>query len=248
LLVRPLVNGKDVGWFILDSGANMLLLSAKAAAAAGVKADGQLILNDHFPRPVGRVATFQLGPLHTEALVAAVGEAVPIAGEEIAGCCGYEVFAWAVVEIDFTTPAVALYEPKAYRREGLAWQSLWVYYRLPCAEAAFEGQRKGLFEIDTGSDRAVCFRAPYVQHLKLLEGRKVRPRPVWGLGGMAREQVGTLEYFEIGGHRFRGPTANFSAAYGPPYAVGHVGLELLGRFTVVFDYRSARIAFVNQEK
>jgi hypothetical protein len=250
LVVRPLINGKDVGWFVLDSGAGMLALSEKAAAAAGVKADGRFLLNDSLLRPVGRVSTFQLGPLHREGLVAAITEQPPflMVGEQIAGICGYEVFDRTVVELDVTTPTVALYDPTAYRREGLAWQSLWVYYRSPCVEAEFEGQRKGLFLIDTGAVSPVCFWAPSVQYHKLLEGRKVRRRLVYRFGGLSLEKVGELEYFELGGHRFQGPTAEFSEAYGPPYAVGLVGLELLRTFTVVFDYRSARIAFVKQKE
>ena len=66
VLVRPLVNGKDLGPFILDTGASGLVISKSAADAVGLDAFGEVHVsgvNGKVPCRFRRGTTVTLGPL-----------------------------------------------------------------------------------------------------------------------------------------------------------------------------------------
>jgi hypothetical protein len=114
--------------------------------------------------------------------------------------------------------------------------------------ARFEGGRDGYFRLDTGANGTLAFHAPAVRELGLLEGRKVVPGFGGGVGGHAESRDGKLEWFELAGHRFEGPTVSFSlaelGAFADRYTLGNIGQEFLGPFRIVLDYPGDRIAFV----
>jgi len=84
--------------------------------------------------------------------------------------------------------------------------------------------------------------------MKLLEGRTTQKTLMGGVGGMVTAATGTVDYFELAGHRFDKPRVTFSQSkVGPlstPFLAGNIGQDLLLPFTVVLDYTHYRIAFV----
>ncbi|GJP43425.1 hypothetical protein CLOM_g2886 [Closterium sp. NIES-68] len=104
LLVRPLINGQDVGYFILDSGASCFTIEPAVADSLGLASFGCVhTVTVHGPAECAfrRADSVQLGPLHiANALFVDVGGAALVQGvKPVVGICGYDVFRHAVVHV-----------------------------------------------------------------------------------------------------------------------------------------------------
>ncbi len=109
----------------------------------------------------------------------------------------------------------------------------------------FEGNRTGLFQLDTGNAGTVTFYDKFIAEEKLLEGRKVKEETTTGAGGAYKELSSSIEWFELAGYRFENPQAGFRiSGFSREGGVGNVGREFLSVFTVVFNYPERRIAFL----
>lgn len=258
LLVRPRVNGREAGWFILDTGAGALIVTPSAAEAAGMPALGRLAASG-----VGGTAeasfrksrTFELGPLRATGLTCVamdLGALTRVMGAPIDGICGYDLFSRAVVEVGAAPAAVALHDPERYRLPRGGWQQLSLAEKIPYVRARFEGGREGRFKLDTGSSIPVIFHSPAVERLALLKERQTTASRTGGVGGATESRTGTLEWFELAGRRFRKPEVRFSLArtgeLADAHALGAVGAPLLAPFTTVLDYARKRIAFLENEE
>jgi Aspartyl protease len=258
LLVKPVVNGEERGWFLLDTGAAALVIDDKVADAAGMTAFGRAsavgvggAVGARFRR--GR--SLRLGPLtmddpmyggiDLESLSTAIGT-------PIVGICGYDLFSRAVVEIDMERLRVSLFDRGKYELTRGNWQELEIVGRHPCVRCTFAGG-EGLFRLDTGAaPDTVTFNALAVERMRLLEGRETRPAALRGVGGTLQVQTGTLGWFEIGGYRFLRPRVNFATgrqgAFAGSYLCGNIGGVFLAPFLLVLDYGRSRIALVPREK
>ncbi len=258
LLVKPLVNGKDVGWFIFDSGAGAHVLAKGTVKELGLEAFGELpaigvggTVKTNFSKPntitLGR-AEFQ------EPFCIALDLAFldSVMGDHIAGIIGYGAFHRCIVEVDMEKNSVALFDPSNYdeARAQNRWQKLYQTARVACVEAEFEGH-KGIFKLDTGAaGSTVAIHAPIVEKFKLLEGRETSDTVTGGVGGMLKARKGKLQYFELGGHRAENIEATFATsrigAFDSTETLGNIGGELVKPFRIIFDYQQKRIAFVKR--
>lgn len=256
LLVKPLVNGKDVGWFILDSGAGVNVLSTRVTKELGLETFGEVgavgvggVVKSNWSRPksisLGRL-TIQ-NPVVVNIDLAFVDAPM---GTPIAGIIGHGTFHRSVLEIDFETAKVSLFDPKTYEEQQgkKNWSRLYVSGGISHVDAEFEGH-KGIFKLDTGAaGSTVAIHSPAVKKLKLLENRKLGDTQTGGVGGMQKAKSGKLKYFEIGGHRHDNIEALFSiaetGAFNDGEALGNIGGDLVKPFRMVFDYQNRRIAFV----
>lgn len=255
LLVRPLVNGKDVGWFLLSSGmeGNVLhmrtveKLELETYGEGETRAVGGAVKNSY-----SRPRTISLGRMTIhDPLVDIIALPDDDTGVPIAGIIGQPTFRCCVIELDYVTSQVALFDPKTYEKERgkKNWQRLYGLSGLG-VEAEFEGQ-KGIFRLGTSSQgNTVAIHSPTVKKLNLLEGRRVKDIFIRGYGGREAAKIGKLKYFEIGGHRREDVEAIFATsetgALSNPDVIGMVGGELVKPFQIVFDYQNRRLAFVKQ--
>ncbi|CAI5507010.1 unnamed protein product [Closterium sp. Naga37s-1] len=104
LLVRPRINGQDVGYFILDSGASCFTIEPAVADGLGLSSFGCVhTVTVHGPAECAfrRADSVQLGPLSiSNALFVDVGGAALVQGvKPVVGICGYDVFRDAVVHV-----------------------------------------------------------------------------------------------------------------------------------------------------
>ncbi|CAI5487311.1 unnamed protein product [Closterium sp. Naga37s-1] len=104
LLVRPRINGQDVGYFILDSGASCFTIEPAVADGLGLSSFGCVhTVTVHGPAECAfrRADSVQLGPLSiSNALFVDVGGAALVQGlKPVVGICGYDVFRHAVVHV-----------------------------------------------------------------------------------------------------------------------------------------------------
>jgi hypothetical protein len=257
LLVRAKVNGKDVGWFILDSGAGSNILTTRVVKELALEEFGALpalgvggSVKSSFSRP----ASLTLGPLTIQnPLVVGFDLSFldgPL-GAPIAGIIGYGTFYRSVVEMDLETPQVALFDPKQYPQNRVhdRWQKLYQTSRVSCVDAEFEGHR-GIFRLDTGAPGMVTIHAPAVEQFKLLEDRPTQETISGGVGGMVKARKGTLKYFELGGNRTENVTATFATqkagAFNSTETLGNIGHDLIKPYKIVFDYQNKRIAFLKR--
>ncbi len=253
LLVHPLVNGKDVGWFILDSGAGAMVIDLKVAEQLEMPAFGEILAvgaNGTTKARFRQGETFKLGPVTlsgTRYLELDLKFLTDAFGVPIGGICGRDLFARAAVEIDISTESVALYDPTRYRLEGATWQELFFSGRNPVVRARFEGDREGYFRLDTGAGQTVSMHSPAVERYKLLSGRETRATRSGGVGGSQESRAGKLTWFEFAGRRFEALEVEFAStsegAFSDVYTAGNIGAGLLREFRIVFDYGNKRIAF-----
>ena len=254
LLVHPRIDGKDVGWFIFDTGAGITVLDTKTVETLGLTRQGTVPAmgaGGSTQSGLARIGEFSLGPITiTDQLVLDlnIGFLSPLMGETIAGIVGYPVLARSVVSVDMQTPAVSIHNPAAFTLSSGEWSTLHVYERHPCVEGVLEGH-PGIFRLDTGAGaNTVTVHVPFVQRHALLDGRETTDSMFGGVGGMVKAKAGMVKSMTLGGHTHENFTAQFAiepkGAMADPYLAGNLGGGLVSPFIVTFDYRNNRIAFV----
>lgn len=256
LFVKPEIDGAERGWFLFDSGADLGLIDAKVADAAGMKKlePATLVGTDGNPRAgaMRKGATFRIGRLSfRDPLFLATDFSSSNAPlfEPRAGVIGYDVFARAIVEFVGHGERIAICDPRTYRLPaGGSWQKLFFLDSTPAVRARYGDKapgRYGLFQIDTGSPTSVGFYPEAVAREHLLDGRPTRAIEARGGGGLFTTHAGRLGWFEFGGRRFEQLPAEFrTGGIGRSGGTGLIGRDLLSRFTTVFDYPNRRIGFV----
>jgi len=257
LLVHPLVDGQDVGWFIFDTGAGTNCLALDAAeelelepfGAIGARGIGGTVKSPFF-----RAETLTLGPLELEAPILLGLDLAFLAqhfGVEVGGILGYELLSRCVAELDFSGPAIALHAPTAYTLPaGGSWETAELYARHPHVRGAFEGH-EGWFKIDTGAaGDTVTLHYQVVADLELLTGRETHAAQAGGVGGNVQTRTGPLASFRLGTLDFGPIEAGFSledtGAFSDDYVSGNVGGKLFTPYRLVFDYPGRRLGFVRR--
>ncbi len=259
LFVRPKIGGQEVGWFALDTGTGAGMTIAPAVAERlGMPAFGRVVQGGAGKLGTGRFREgkrFELGSMtiddsvYLELPQAFCDSMKKLFGFEFAGTCGYDVFSRAVVELDLKCSTAACYEATNYRLTRGRWEDLHLNRKIPCVHVEFEGDRKDLFQFDTGAGANILFHAPAVAKFKLLAKRRTTPIKVGGVGGASGAQYGALDWFQVGPRRIKNPAAIFLAphegALNMPHVAGTFGAGILKGMTIVFDYPHRRIAFVD---
>lgn len=258
LLCRPKLDDKDVGWFILDSGAGLTCIDKTVADKLGLENIGDIPatgMGGTVQTHLRHGKKFQLGRLTTIDNIYVdldLRAFTKIMGETIAGIVGYPVFQAAIVEIEVNAPAAWLYDPAGYKLTNARWEPLLLNSNHPCCQASFEGDRNGVFRLDTGAAGTVSFHTPAVKQMNLLKNRKTSLTMEGGVGGMKMARTGKLKWFELGGHRFEKPKVVFSTADEGPladeYTLGNLGQDFIKPFRLVFAYPSNQIAFIRLTK
>jgi len=258
LFVRPLINGKDVGWFFLDSGADVMCIDPKYVTkgefetlgtdtTAGVVAVVKL--------KIVRGKTFQLGPVTINNPTFYGFDMTPFQAFNIpvSGICGYDFLARTMLQVDPKALRIKIYNPaKAPKIENVKWEHVTFNGNTPSVNCWFEGDRNGVFSLDTGSSSTVDLFSPIVAKLGLLKGRDTTSVNTGGAGGSAESKTAPIDYFQVGGHRFDNPTVGLQVTkqgvFASPYLAGNVGMGFLGHFKLVFDYPHSRMGFGEPEK
>lgn len=252
VLVHPLLDGQDVGWFLLDSGAGMNCIDPGAADRLGWEAFGEVAVLGAAGAGGGRYrrgGRLELGPLRvqeTPFLELDLSALEPVFGVPVGGVMGYDLFARAVVVVDLQASRVWLHDPELWEPPAQVEQ-LVLDSAVPCVRCRFAGF-EGWFRLDTGSDDTVTFHAPAVRSLGLTEGRSDLSRvTLQGVSGVAQADRGRITWFELGGRRFeRLPVTYMRPSQGAldaVYTVGNIGGGLLAEFRVAFDLGRRQVAF-----
>ncbi|MBZ0267810.1 retropepsin-like domain-containing protein, partial [bacterium] len=242
LFVRPLVNGKEAGWFHVDTGAPFVVLDTKVADELGLP-----VLREMGPRSIRRVDELRIGQLTLHDCIVMVqdsSEASAPPGEHRAGVIGGSVFERAIVEFDYGGRRLAVWAPDAFAEEGLAWQPMSVE-SAPVVVARFDGG-EDRFYLDTGKGGTVSFSSQGALRHGLPGSRATTEVGNLTVVGETVELATTIDWFELGGETFRSPTVRIKIPGTPNDDVtgtaGWIGRGFFGARRVVFDYAGGRIA------
>jgi hypothetical protein len=254
--VRVAVDGQPAGWFLVDSGADGMMIDTAIADRLGMPVLGRTrsVGADGRPREgtYRRGKSFSVGRLTVRnplflALDLSQNNAPP--GESRAGVIGYDAFARAVVEFADDGRHVAFCDPSGYRFAAPgSWQPLSFIDLTPAVRAQIEGGRRPLVQIDTGTGDALDFYKQYVERERLLEGRPTKEETSAGAGGAFTVRTGILKYVELGGRRFDNIEVSFRTNPGREGGDATAGMILMKPFLTVFDYPHDRLAFLPVER
>lgn len=256
VLVRPLIDGEDRGWFIFDTGAGINVLdttTAKALACREVGSVPAVGTVGSVNSPLLRAKSMTLGPVTIEdpLFIGVDFSGISAAlGENIAGVIGFPVIWRAVTEIDSEQGAVSLHDPALRDQLAVEWSPLTLYNRHSCMPASFEGH-DGVFVLDTGAgSSSVIFHAPATERLGLLKGRETTDSMLGGVGGFSGAKAGEVKWFELAGVRFENLPVRFATeskgAMADAYLLGNIGGALLKGRVLIVDYQAGRFALVER--
>lgn len=258
LFVRPRLNGRELGWFFVDSGAAESVLSARAADALGLAALGSVgvaSVEKTEPGRIWRADSLTLGPVTLRSPWFVEFDLAPFEAAfqfPVDGIIGHNLFARVLVEFEPGGSALRLHDPAAWTGAAeFVWYPLTLHQNIPCIQTRFEGERKAMFRLDYGaaggSFANVLFHSPATAEPGFMDGRKTTPLAIPGLDAVE----GQLRWFELGGRRFEELPVAFSRdTRGPqadPWIAGNIGAGLLHRFRVVLDLPGRRAGFRCEE-
>lgn len=246
-LVHPKLDGQDVGWFVLDTGASHSGITAEAADRLRMPAFGACTIEGWKGTEVSRFRqgkAFELGPIrisgtkYLELPASMIGECSTV---PIAGICGYDLLSRSVVEIDVKGQSLRIFSPQTYQLTQGEWQPLRLPHQIPAVEAILPGERKEFFLIDSGAAPNVILNAWLARVL----GVELSGPQMGHPGGFQQVDFPGLT---LGGRhldlKYAVVSRLGSRVVDDPSLGGTLGRRLLHEFTVVLDYRHERVAFV----
>lgn len=260
LLIRGAAGALPPTWFVLDSGAGALVVDKKwvttAAQAAGVEPEffgavNALGAGGAVSAQFTKIDSLRIGDLSASGLVGVAFDLESLGAalqREIAGILGFDLLLHAALEIDAEAPSVRALG--AHQLASLPWQPLLLDHEVPHIRGTYEGNREGVFVLDTGSGIEVILHTPEVIEQRLLVGRETRDIGGGfgsGVGGGLAGDLGRLEWVRVGDIERRDVQTLFARAeFGPlasSSATGNLGAPFFEGRRIVFDYRNERVAF-----
>ena len=251
VLVEVILDDEQPHTFVFDTGAGGTLLDQNLAETLHLPAVGiQTVAGVYKTESANTVAgkRLQVGgvTLHKPNYVAMNLDFIrQLMGQDgIVGVIGYDLLSQCVCEINLASNHIRLLDP-ARSPKKLPWQAITFHQNIPLVPATFP-QGQGLFRIDVGASSGeagnVIFHSPAVHQYRMVSDNAPRATT-----GNVEYAPGTIEWFELMGHRFENPRVIFALAKsGPladPFVDGNLGVEFLKPFRIVLDYQHERLAF-----
>jgi len=278
VLVKPKINGREVGYMILDTGASGFVIEKGLADELGLEAFGELYVSGMAAKvqcQFRRAETVEIGPMVMQKplfMEMMLGGLVRGAPGPVVGIVGYEVFRRAVIELPPQESGdgeydIYFHDPEDYDPPlggGGKWQNLTMVANLPHVTAAFAHAKhgddvslhEGMFMLDSGAGGVdAMFHARSSAELGLLDENSNNFRFIKGVGGdkvsSIKVQSGNLEWLELSSSKLKQVRCLFGgngALDLSLYTVGIICADLMGRMNVIVDYARSRIAFVDPKQ
>jgi len=257
ILLRARVNDSALLWFILDTGADSTVIDTQLAKTLGLKARGRevgtgsagtatalIFKGNSLKLPNVEAVNLKISGLPIDFVSAPLGR-------KISGVIGNDILKQLVIEVDYESQVVNLYQPESYSYSGsgevipvtLEDNLPFIRARIALAGRPVIG---GKFELDSGATGAILFNTPYVNRNKLLDSisKTIQSRE-GGVGGTAKAFSGRVKTIRLGSFQLENSVAKFSrATRGDDASASYDGLiggDILRRFKVVFDYSRRRM-------
>ncbi|MDP3459737.1 MAG: aspartyl protease family protein [Hyphomonas sp.] len=240
LFIAAEINGQPIE-ALLDSGAEMTLLDAAAAARLGLGTAGSADVRGS--GAATEEVTFAEG-LQTRAAgitlenqMAAVLDLTDISarvvGEPVAAILGREIFDAARFYLDIETGAFRTANDTTL--DGAVRLPLTDAMGIKQVPVRIEGQPESLADFDLGNGSRVLISEAFARRAGLLEPARITgTESGGGIGGAVTRQLVTLETLEIAGQTLRNVEAAIDPSPDAPDA--NVGVSVLRRFDMLIDF------------
>lgn len=185
--------------------------------------------------------------------VSSKGTPVKGARRKVDGILGAEFFGKFVVEIDYASRLINVYEPSSYKYRGqgeklkLEMTPQHIFVR---AQILSSGRQPitGRFLVDTGGAMAVTLTKQFTdEHQLLPPPEKLNTVPLCGIAGVMKEKSlsGNIEALLLGRLKITNPLAEFRRASVDYEFDGYIGGAVFRKYKVIFDY-SRRLMAMEQ--
>jgi hypothetical protein len=247
--------------FQFDSAAGSSLLTPRAAERVGLRPDAWGSAGgagDNTIRiQVARGVTLRLGRV---SWIAPTVVLIPLdnidegTGRRADGLIGKDFLDRFVVEIDYQTGTMNLYDPAKYVYSGTGTSLPITLAEGPIINAKITMPGRGVMPcrllVDAPFTGTLSFTRPFVEKYRLIDAAtaltpNLLKSRIGGIGGESVTYIGRVQSLTLGPHSFDRPVAEFCLAEGGTLArsdiEGLLGAEILRRFRVIFDYPHSRM-------
>ena len=234
--------------FLIDTGAQSVVLDTHVAAEQGLTPQGHLEV-------AGASRTGGMG-LASLPVVTIGGAAVPVrvvtvldlrgttGSFDADGVLGYPFFASAEVTIDPVAGTMTFAKPGTLRAAGEALP-IDVDRQLAEVQGKVNGV-DGRFVVDTGNSTELLLFHPFLQtHPYLVPLDRRRFARDFGVGGSAPAVFAPIDELDIGSYRLFNRNGNLmlstQGAFADRFDAGNIGMAVLRNFIVTFDFTNAKM-------
>jgi len=251
ILLQASINDSAPMRFILDTGADSTVIDTGVAKVLGLQPASKIVGTGSAGNAEALIfkgITLRLPNIEaSNQTVAALplDFLSPSLGVKISGIIGNDIIKSFVVEVDYASALISLYEPSSFVYSGTGdVVSITFQEELPFVQGSVViGGRTihGKFELDSGSTGALLFNTPFVTRHRLLNAINTTNRTrIGGVGGSAQAFLGRVQRFVIGRTAIDNPVGRFSQSRRGDYASarydGLIGGEIFRRHKTIFDY------------
>jgi predicted aspartyl protease len=251
------IAGKD-WFFVLDTGAQSILVDSAVLDAAGVAGQGAMEVRG--ASRSGGLTTATLpsiavdGARMDDVVVSSLNIAQNLGGgTKIDGILGYPFFAWAIVEMDFTKHLLRFGSPGSFAPQGTR-VALDVDRELAEATVRVNNRLDAPFIVDTGNSGEMLLYRPFLDaHPGIVPfpSATLTLSRNFGIGGTNATYRTTLDAVQFGGfdlyHRNVDVVLAKDGAFADRVDAGNVGLGVLRNFVATFDLANASMYLARSE-
>ena len=255
IFIEVRINDSEPLHFIFDTGAASTVINQRQAKKLKLSSDGFTPIRSSKGPSLAyysRNSELRMGELRVKKVRVVhlpLDHIQRALGKDVDGIIGQDLLKHYVVQINYDTQTIALYDPQEFTPPaGYHARPFEIISGRPYIEGALtlnDGHTlTGRFQVDNGSGSSITLYSPTVEEHQLAS-KIGRTRTVYTMGftGIVdRNDAGRLKNFDLGWCQLTNVPIrlNHSAYFKKAFrdGIGHIGNALLKRFNIVFDYRN----------
>ena len=255
IFIEVRVNDSEPMHFIFDTGAASTVINQRQAKKLKLSSDGFTPIRGRKGPSLAyysRNSQLRMGALRVEKVRVVhlpLDHLQRALGKTVDGIIGQDLLKHYVVQINYDTQTIALYDPQEFTPPaGYHPHPFEIISGRPYIEGALtldDGHTlSGRFQVDNGSGSSITLYSPTVEKHQLAS-KIGRTRTVYTMGFTGiidRNDAGRLKNFDLGWCQLTNVPIrlNRSAYFKKAFhdGIGHIGNALLKRFNIVFDYQN----------